>query len=970
MYPTSQTYFSSENIDLPPWGPFRSTMSPVNPAQSLRRGASLDSSPGMRYDTLRDPMWSSVYPDVTQRPLSIPWSAQMQLWYYLDPSSTMQGPFPATSMQAWYEQNYLYPDLLVRPDDDAQFRPLHAYVAEIGDPVRPFLIPPKRVGRPSSASAPTPPNIPSSVPGSPHVSATNSPQLVHASPQLDPSVRATDHLRQNSAVAAAVTSANAPSTTATTMSSNASNLSADDILTALRVMSQLQALMPNSTETQTLQMMQNVLATSVPHANEAGLNDILHAMQRQAASDAFRASQARAYADAEYPVHASSMPTSSSSSVHNDTNWPYNHDQDLSLYSDEDDDPFSPEPKRGSNAPKQIPTVLPDASALRAPVAKPLEQAHPDHAGSIGTPSGQADTSETVAALGESTTATIAAQNPDLPAHDSMPGSDTISNPVSNSNPIDPKSTLPPKPAFLSKPQLPSGLESVESSQNSEPSRGLAKDILPSTDPTPSHKAASHMESSTQVYSSSQVPEPSKALQAVSPSKAPKSDKALDAKPIPTSDSRATEADAAVSASVNVPPYSSVRKSSTATGLSGDSTGSDGSRGLASSSLTSDSGTPTPSDPSTGSTSTSSSSATPKPASVRPAPWASASAKPAQASTPNMREILEAEQRERKAREAKERAKNSAMLASAMASMHMSQPTLTSSSSTTGGTVSTAATTPRSTGVAWNVPKSTTPAKSLSQIQQEESARSASEKAAHAQVARSSASRAPGEPDSPNEAGWVKVGSSGGKAHALPPKPVAAVKNSAGGSGQGNNNSNNSGAGAPKSSLTQVRASLPNRPPALSSSGLGSAVTTSSSAVPSEADEDGWVTMKPKHQARRDALSQMNDSIPRPNGSAAGSAGSASSATRSSTSTMVPSSTPQPPSPEFVKYCRDQLKGLRANIDDFIEMLLSFPLNPSPDVTVIIAEAVYANSSTLDGRRFAADFVTRRKADAYRAVTI
>ena len=41
----------------------------------------------------------------------------------------MQGPFPATSMQAWYEQNYLYPDLLVRPEDDAQFRPLHAYVA-------------------------------------------------------------------------------------------------------------------------------------------------------------------------------------------------------------------------------------------------------------------------------------------------------------------------------------------------------------------------------------------------------------------------------------------------------------------------------------------------------------------------------------------------------------------------------------------------------------------------------------------------------------------------------------------------------------------------------------------------------------------------------------------------------------------------------------------------------------------------
>lgn len=45
-------------------------------------------------------------------------------------------------------------------------------------------------------------------------------------------------------------------------------------------------------------------------------------------------------------------------------------------------------------------------------------------------------------------------------------------------------------------------------------------------------------------------------------------------------------------------------------------------------------------------------------------------------------------------------------------------------------------------------------------------------------------------------------------------------------------------------------------------------------------------------------------------------------------------------------------------------MLLSFPLDPSPDVIEIIAESVYANSSTLDGRRFAADFVAKRKLDA------
>ncbi|MCO5588133.1 hypothetical protein L7F22_042088 [Adiantum nelumboides] len=70
------------------------------------------------------------------------------------------------------------------------------------------------------------------------------------------------------------------------------------------------------------------------------------------------------------------------------------------------------------------------------------------------------------------------------------------------------------------------------------------------------------------------------------------------------------------------------------------------------------------------------------------------------------------------------------------------------------------------------------------------------------------------------------------------------------------------------------------------------------------------------------------------------------------------------PSAEFMKYCREQLKGLQIKVDDFIEMLLSFPLDPSPDVVEIIAESVYANSGTLDGRRFAADFVAKRKQDA------
>ena len=45
-------------------------------------------------------------------------------------------------------------------------------------------------------------------------------------------------------------------------------------------------------------------------------------------------------------------------------------------------------------------------------------------------------------------------------------------------------------------------------------------------------------------------------------------------------------------------------------------------------------------------------------------------------------------------------------------------------------------------------------------------------------------------------------------------------------------------------------------------------------------------------------------------------------------------------------------------------MLLSFPLDPDPSTTEIISDLIYANSTTMDGRRFASDFVSRRKADA------
>jgi PERQ amino acid-rich with GYF domain-containing protein len=51
-------------------------------------------------------------------------------------------------------------------------------------------------------------------------------------------------------------------------------------------------------------------------------------------------------------------------------------------------------------------------------------------------------------------------------------------------------------------------------------------------------------------------------------------------------------------------------------------------------------------------------------------------------------------------------------------------------------------------------------------------------------------------------------------------------------------------------------------------------------------------------------------------------------------------------------------------VEEFMQMLLSFPLDPSPAVIEIISDSIYANSSTLDGRRFAAEFCQKRKADA------
>ncbi|KAJ8090529.1 kinesin-like protein [Marasmius tenuissimus] len=75
---------------------------------------------------------------------------------------------------------------------------------------------------------------------------------------------------------------------------------------------------------------------------------------------------------------------------------------------------------------------------------------------------------------------------------------------------------------------------------------------------------------------------------------------------------------------------------------------------------------------------------------------------------------------------------------------------------------------------------------------------------------------------------------------------------------------------------------------------------------------------------------------------------------------------PLPPSNDFMRWLGDNMKALNSsvNVEEIMHMLLSFPLDPDPSTTEIISDLIYANSTTLDGRRFAADFVSKRKADA------
>ncbi|CAE6516837.1 unnamed protein product [Rhizoctonia solani] len=120
---------------------------------------------------------------------------------------------------------------------------------------------------------------------------------------------------------------------------------------------------------------------------------------------------------------------------------------------------------------------------------------------------------------------------------------------------------------------------------------------------------------------------------------------------------------------------------------------------------------------------------------------------------------------------------------------------------------------------------------------------------------------------------------------------------------------------------------------------------------------------QPSTPSTAPARAVPGSSAPRPSSSA--STTQPTSAPAKPAKPAASDETPVPPSLDFLKWLKESLKGLNGiNVEEFMQMLLSFPLDPSPAVIEIISDSIYANSSTLDGRRFAAEFCQKRKADA------
>ncbi|ORZ23149.1 hypothetical protein BCR42DRAFT_404088 [Absidia repens] len=145
-----------------------------------------------------------------------------------------------------------------------------------------------------------------------------------------------------------------------------------------------------------------------------------------------------------------------------------------------------------------------------------------------------------------------------------------------------------------------------------------------------------------------------------------------------------------------------------------------------------------------------------------------------------------------------------------------------------------------------------------------------------------------------------------------------------------------------------------------------------SSVASTAADDDTWTTVQPKpKQAPADSSSTVPrttsnsgwDVVGAPKKTLVLNQASSVASRPMVVSQQRKTTEPKGPSEGFKLWCKQSLRDLSpgVNADEILKMILSFPADNS--VSEIIQDIIYANSTSMDGRRFATEFMKRRRAD-------
>ncbi|KAG7822661.1 hypothetical protein KL909_003826 [Ogataea angusta] len=159
-----------------------------------------------------------------------------------------------------------------------------------------------------------------------------------------------------------------------------------------------------------------------------------------------------------------------------------------------------------------------------------------------------------------------------------------------------------------------------------------------------------------------------------------------------------------------------------------------------------------------------------------------------------------------------------------------------------------------------------------------------------------------------------------------------------------------------------------------------SSATKQKSAAASFAEvtaSSGWTTVSSKKTAKPAVAAPTKTNKPSavisPNVLRSVSAPAATPAKKPVVGSTVASPKPQPvtnsgsPARDFLVWCRTQLGNLHKGInkEDILSIIIQFPTGSESQE--IIADTIYSNSATMDGRRFASEFM-KRKAEVEKLV--